>query len=93
MFNRVANCCTVGKRTIIYRISDIVRFAPSACNTQPWIVENEENTLYVYRYKKPGKRGIMPADMVSFYNQAEIKIDAGLDDEKTLVAVYGLSQE
>lgn len=41
-------------------ITDIVRFAPSACNSQPWIVEHIENKLYVYRYKKPEKRGIMP---------------------------------
>lgn len=93
-------------------ITDIVRFAPSACNSQPWIVEHIENKLYVYRYKKPEKRGIMPADKVSFYNQidmgiylyflelclrherilfqVELKHDKGLDEEKTLYAVYQL---
>lgn len=93
-------------------ITDLVRFAPSSCNTQPWITEHTENILKVYRYKKPGKRGIMPAGRVSFYNQidmgiflcfldlcllhekipyeAELKYDAGLDDEKTLFAVYQL---
>lgn len=93
-------------------ISDIVRFAPSACNTQPWMVEHIDNTLKIYRYKKPGKRGIMPADKVTFYNRidmgiflcflelcllhegisfrAELKPDAGLDEEKTLFAVYQL---
>ena len=55
-------------------ISDIVRFAPSACNTQPWIVEHADSTLKVYRYKKQGKRGIMPADKVTFYNQIDIGI-------------------
>lgn len=55
-------------------VSDIVRFAPSACNTQPWIVEHVGNALHVYRYKKPGKRGIMPADKVSFYNRIDIGI-------------------
>lgn len=55
-------------------VSDIVRFAPSACNTQPWIVENENNILKVYRYKKPGKRGIMPAAKVTFYNKIDIGI-------------------
>lgn len=55
-------------------ITDIVRFAPSACNSQPWVVEHIENRLYVYRYKKPGKRGIMPADKVSFYNQIDMGI-------------------
>lgn len=58
---------------MIEGVTDIVRFAPSACNTQPWFVENEEG-LRVYRYKKPGKRGIMPADRVSYYNRIDIGI-------------------
>lgn len=91
-------------------VTDIARFAPSACNTQPWIVEHADHALHVYRYKKQGKRGIMPADKVSFYNQIDIGIflcflnlclqqkkipyemqlytDKGLDEEKTLNAVY-----
>lgn len=55
-------------------VAQIVRFAPSACNTQPWIVENTGAELTVYRFKKPGKRGIMPADRVRYYN----KIDMGI---------------
>ncbi len=55
-------------------VAEIVRFTPSACNTQPWIVENTGSELMVYRYKKPGKRGIMPADKVRYYN----KIDMGI---------------
>ncbi|MDO5564028.1 MAG: nitroreductase family protein [Eubacteriales bacterium] len=55
-------------------IADIIRFAPSACNTQPWLVEHIDNTLNVYRYKKKGKRGIMPFTKVSFYNQIDIGI-------------------
>ena len=55
-------------------IAEIVRFAPSACNSQPWIIENTGNNLMVYRFKKPGKRGIMPADKVRYYN----KIDMGI---------------
>ncbi len=55
-------------------IANIVRFAPSACNSQPWIVDSGENELKVYRYKKPGKRGIMPADKVIYYNQIDIGI-------------------
>ena len=55
-------------------VSNIVRFAPSACNTQPWFVENEGNYLRVFRYKKSGKRGIMPAKAVAFYNQIDIGI-------------------
>ena len=55
-------------------IANIVRFTPSACNTQPWFIENKENTLTVYRYKKPGKRGIMPIDKVMYYNRIDIGI-------------------
>lgn len=55
-------------------VAEIVRFTPSACNTQPWIVENNNSSLMVYRYKKPGKRGIMPAEKVRYYN----KIDMGI---------------
>ena len=55
-------------------VAEIVRFAPSACNIQPWIVENTGNDLMVYRFKKPGKRGIMPVDKVRYYN----KIDMGI---------------
>ena len=55
-------------------IANIVRFAPSACNTQPWIVESSEKELKVYRYRKQGKRGIMPKDKVIYYNQIDIGI-------------------
>lgn len=58
----------------IMGITDIVKYAPSACNTQPWIVEHTDRILKVYRYKKQGKRGIMPVDKVSFYNQIDIGI-------------------
>jgi hypothetical protein len=55
-------------------LADIIRFAPSACNTQPWIVAHEDNKLLIYLYRKPGKRGIMPAGKVSFYNRIDIGI-------------------
>ena len=55
-------------------IGNIIRFAPSACNTQPWKVESSDNELKVYRYRKEGKRGIMPKDMVIYYNQIDIGI-------------------
>ena len=54
-------------------LSDIVRFAPSACNSQPWYVKND-GEISVYRYKKQGKRGIMPVDKISFYNRIDIGI-------------------
>ncbi len=55
-------------------IANIVRFTPSACNTQPWRVENVNNGLFIYRYKKAGKRGIMPVNKVMFYNKIDIGI-------------------
>ena len=55
-------------------IANIVRFAPSACNTQPWKVEESEKEIKVYRYRKEGKRGIMPKDKVIYYNQIDIGI-------------------
>ena len=55
-------------------IANIVRFAPSACNTQPWKVEATDNVIKVYRYRKEGKRGIMPKDKVIYYNQIDIGI-------------------
>ena len=55
-------------------IANIVRFAPSACNSQPWQVNEINNALEVYRYKKEGKRGIMPKALVDFYNQIDIGI-------------------
>ena len=55
-------------------VANLVRFAPSACNTQPWFVNNKGNILSIYRYKKPGKRGIMPADKVIYYNKIDIGI-------------------
>ncbi len=55
-------------------IANIVRFTPSACNTQPWKVEATDNEIKVYRYRKEGKRGIMPKDRVIYYNQIDIGI-------------------
>ena len=55
-------------------IANIARFSPSACNTQPWYVKNDNGCLDVFRYKKPGKRGIMPAEAVSYYNRIDIGI-------------------
>lgn len=55
-------------------IAEIARFSPSACNSQPWFVKNENGIITVSRYKKPGKRGIMPANAVSYYNRIDVGI-------------------
>lgn len=54
--------------------ANIIRFAPSACNTQPWKIEHTDNQLNIFRYRMPGKRGIMPADKVVYYNRIDIGI-------------------
>lgn len=54
--------------------ANIVRFTPSACNSQPWFVESSDKGLTIYRCRKPGKVGIMPIAMVPYYN----KIDMGI---------------
>lgn len=59
-------------------IANIIRFAPSSCNTQPWkvreITQDGEKKLEVYRYRKEGKRGIMKADRVVYQNLIDIGI-------------------
>lgn len=55
-------------------IANIVRFTPSSCNTQPWFVKEDNHQLSVYRYRKPGKRGIMPVDKVVYQNLIDIGI-------------------
>lgn len=55
-------------------VADVARFAPSACNSQPWYVRNDDGEITVFRYKKPGKRGIMPAAAVSYFNRIDIGI-------------------
>lgn len=71
----------------IENVTEIIRFAPSACNTQPWIAERIGNSLNIYRYKEEGKRGIMPSAKVVYYNRIDIGIfllflDLCLENEK-----------
>ncbi len=55
-------------------VSDIARFAPSACNSQPWRVTREGNTLQVHRYLKPGKIGLMTPKMARYMNRIDMGI-------------------
>ena len=55
-------------------LSDIVRFTPSACNTQPWLTKRDGDTLTVYRTRKPGRQGIMPDKYVPYYNRIDMGI-------------------
>ncbi len=54
------------------KMGSVARYAPSACNTQPWLAMCEKNQLHLYRVK--GKKGMMPKDKVTYYN----KIDMGI---------------
>lgn len=56
----------------IHQITNVIRYAPSACNTQPWHIECNENQLLLYRIK--GKWGIMPQHKISYYNRIDIGI-------------------
>ena len=58
----------------IQGVSDIIRFAPSACNSQPWYIKRDGNILKIYRHRKPGKVGIMQSDMVSVMNRIDMGI-------------------
>ena len=55
-------------------LGNIVRFAPSACNSQPWLVKANADIIEVYRYRKKGRVGIMPKDQVDYYNRIDIGI-------------------
>ena len=55
-------------------IAEIARFSPSACNSQPWYVENKDGELTVFRYKKPVKIGIMTPSAASYFNRIDIGI-------------------
>ncbi len=51
---------------------EIVRYAPSACNTQPWRVVSEYNCLRIYRTTKI--KSFMPESKLSYYNSIDMGI-------------------
>ncbi len=55
-------------------VSDIARFAPSACNSQPWRVERQGNALQICRYLKPGKVGLMTPKIARYFNRIDMGI-------------------
>jgi nitroreductase len=56
----------------LIEIAEIVKYAPSACNTQPWRVTCENNILKIYRTTKV--KSIMPKKKVPFYNSIDMGI-------------------
>ena len=55
-------------------IGELVRFAPSAVNSQPWFVRNEGGVLSVYRYRPQGLFSIMPLKAALYFNRIDIGI-------------------
>lgn len=55
-------------------VAEVARFAPSACNSQPWAVKNEDGILSVTRYKKQSRIGIMSPKMAFYFNRIDIGI-------------------
>lgn len=55
-------------------VAEIARFAPSACNSQPWRVKNEDGVLSVFRYTKETKAGIMSPKTAKYFNRIDIGI-------------------
>ncbi len=51
---------------------EIVRYAPSACNTQPWRVISEDHCLSVYRTTQI--KSFMPANKLPYYNSIDMGI-------------------
>lgn len=62
----------IWKGDLSLEVADFVKYAPSACNTQPWRVICENNTLKIYRTTEI--KSIMPKEKVSFYNSIDMGI-------------------
>jgi len=63
---------TIWKGEHYLDIGEIVRYAPSACNTQPWRVVSEDNCLRIYRTTQI--KSFMPASKLSYYNSIDMGI-------------------
>ena len=55
-------------------LAEIAGFAPSACNSQPWKVKNEDGMICVFRNTKETKVGIMPPRVAKYMNRIDIGI-------------------
>jgi len=82
-------------------IGNVVRYAPSACNSQPWRVEFAEHTIKVYRTTKV--KSIMPKNKVAYYNSIDMGIflcfleiamtEKGVAFERTLYQIRDAKQD
>ena len=53
-------------------IAEVVKYAPSSCNTQPWRVFCDRDKIKIYR--TTDIKSIMPKDKVPFYNSIDMGI-------------------
>ena len=53
-------------------VTNVVRFAPSACNTQPWRVVFENQRIQIFRSTEV--RSIIPKAKIPFYNSIDMGI-------------------
>jgi len=53
-------------------MSEIIRFAPSACNSQPWRIEHRENRLVVSRASKLQTK--IPKAILNYFNTIDLGI-------------------
>ncbi len=63
---------TIWKGEHYLDVGEIVRYAPSACNTQPWRIISEDNCLRIYRTTQI--KSLMPASKLSYYNSIDMGI-------------------
>lgn len=54
------------------KVAEAVRYAPSACNTQPWRVFGGDHSIKVYRTS--AIRSFMPKNKLSYYNSIDMGI-------------------
>ena len=55
-------------------VAEIARFAPSACNSQPWRVDCDDGVLAVNRYRSPGRVGLMSPASAFYFNRIDMGI-------------------
>lgn len=69
--NRKAST-TIWNGEFVSEVADVIRYAPSACNTQPWRVVSDNNCIKVYRNTLI--KSFMPANKLPYYNTIDLGI-------------------
>lgn len=61
-------------KSVVDDVMNVIKFSPSACNSQPWFLEFEEKSIKLYRTR--GKKGIVPFDKMAVINRVDVGIIA-----------------